>query len=103
MEGVEFTKRDRFVETVGKDAAAKMNPQDRNRQEAIYELINTEKQYLEDLDLIINVCVILMTINGVVHSETNQRKRVAVQTRNWSYFLQHRSTLSNSQEDIKVF
>jgi hypothetical protein len=55
---LQFAKqRDRrFIDIVSPEVLAKLTPKERKRQEIIFELINTEDQYVKDVQILINVC-----------------------------------------------
>ena len=44
-----------WCNVVDKDLLASLSSQDRKRQEVIFELISTERRYVEDVAMILNV------------------------------------------------
>ena len=49
-----------WAEYVGESVSAGFTPEERKRQEAVFELINTEELYLLDMQMILNVCFLFV-------------------------------------------
>ena len=71
----------RFADVVSADILAKLDSQERKRQEIMFEFINTEEQYVADVNVIIQVRTISLSLsrtNGNINNTVHESHQLLV-------------------------